>query len=227
MYCRKHLNEFRDRIMGIKPYFFTKSSERRLFYFNSRALKAFCKACNHFSKDLLNLITSLPLFTPEVIESLFWPLLLFPKVTPAPALWSLLRSEIPSGMCAKLRTVAASNNRDHASQSLLLFFARATHIYFCSSRISRSWWIIQSTQHTGEVATTSPPFYNEPLGSHVLCVKAELGTTSTSWSQHHFVGVSLSENTGSIGESDSLCPMKWRRRHTGSRLHETRSKQGI
>jgi len=26
----------------------------------------------------------------------------------------LLRSEIPSGMCAKLRVVAASNNRDHA-----------------------------------------------------------------------------------------------------------------
>jgi len=34
---------------------------------------------------------------------------------------------------------------------------------------------------TGEVATTSPPFYNEPHRSHVLCVKAELGTTSTSW----------------------------------------------
>jgi len=33
---------------------------------------------------------------------------------------------------------------------------------------------------TGEVATTSPPFYNEPHRSHVLCVKAELGTTSTS-----------------------------------------------
>jgi len=32
---------------------------------------------------------------------------------------------------------------------------------------------------TGEVATTSPPFYNEPHRSHVLCVKAELGTTST------------------------------------------------
>jgi len=40
---------------------------------------------------------------------------------------------------------------------------------------------------TGEVATTSPPFYNEPHRWHVLCVKAELGTTSTSWSQHHFV----------------------------------------
>jgi len=42
---------------------------------------------------------------------------------------------------------------------------------------------------TGEVATTSPPFYNEPHRSHVLCVKAELGTTFTSWSQHHFVAI--------------------------------------
>jgi len=30
----------------------------------------------------------------------------------------MLRSEIPSGMCAKLRTVAASNNRDHPPRSL-------------------------------------------------------------------------------------------------------------
>jgi len=30
----------------------------------------------------------------------------------------LLRSEIPSGMCAELRTVAASNNRDHPTRSL-------------------------------------------------------------------------------------------------------------
>jgi len=59
----------------------------------------------------------------------------------------VLRSEIPSGMCAKLRTAAASNNRDHASQFLLLLLARATHIYFCSSRTSRSWWITQPTQH--------------------------------------------------------------------------------
>jgi len=36
--------------------------------------------------------------------------------------------EIPSGMCAKLRTVAASNNRDHAPQSLLLLLARTTYI---------------------------------------------------------------------------------------------------
>ena len=89
----------------------------------------------------------------------------------------LLWSEIPSGMCAKLRTVAASNNRDHPTRSLsssplastincspvsqellevthqdhsigitLLLLVRATYIYFCSSRTSRSWWIMQSTQ---------------------------------------------------------------------------------
>ena len=44
---------------------------------------------------------------------------------------------------------------------------------------------------TGEVATTSPHFYNEPHRSHVVCVKAELRTTFTSWLQHHFVDVSL------------------------------------
>ena len=37
------------------------------------------------------------------------------------------------------------------------------------------------------VATTSPPFCNEPHRSLVLCVKAELGTTFTSWSQHLFL----------------------------------------
>jgi len=42
---------------------------------------------------------------------------------------------------------------------------------------------------TGEVAITSPPFYNEPHRSHILCVKAELGTTFASWSQHHFVAI--------------------------------------
>jgi len=40
---------------------------------------------------------------------------------------------------------------------------------------------------TGEVATTSPPFHNEPHRSHILCVKAELSMASTSWSQPHFV----------------------------------------
>jgi len=39
--------------------------------------------------------------------------------------------------------------------------------------------------------------------------------------------VSLCKHVSSIGESDSLCPVKWRRRYSGSRLLETRSKQGI
>jgi len=53
----------------------------------------------------------------------------------------LLRSEIPSGMCAKLRTAAASNNRDHASQSLLLVLARAMHTYFCSNKqMNKLFW---------------------------------------------------------------------------------------
>jgi len=42
----------------------------------------------------------------------------------------VLRSEIPSGMCAKLRTVAASNNRDHLTRSLYYcLFAPHTYIF--------------------------------------------------------------------------------------------------
>jgi len=59
----------------------------------------------------------------------------------------LLRSEIPSGMRAKLRTVAASNNRDHA-RNLSYYCLLALQTWWCySSRTSRSWWIIQWTQH--------------------------------------------------------------------------------
>jgi len=39
-----------------------------------------------------------------------------------------LRSKIPSGKCAKFRTVAASNNRNHTPRSLLLL-VHATYIY--------------------------------------------------------------------------------------------------
>jgi len=34
----------------------------------------------------------------------------------------------PSGMCAKLRILAASNNRDHTLQSLFLLLVSATYI---------------------------------------------------------------------------------------------------
>jgi len=74
----------------------------------------------------------------------------------------------------------------------LLLLVRATYMYgvVLHSHPVRGESHIQRNT-TGEVATTSPPFYNESHGSHVLCVKAELRTTFTSWSQHHFVDVSL------------------------------------
>jgi len=46
---------------------------------------------------------------------------------------------------------------------------------------------------SGEVATTSPPFYNELHRSHVVFVKVSHGTTFTSWSQHQFVAIGKSE----------------------------------
>ena len=48
--------------------------------------------------------------------------------------------------CAKLHIVAAGNNRDHPTRSLLLL-VHATYIYGCYSlRTSRSWWIAHSMQ---------------------------------------------------------------------------------
>jgi len=87
-------------------------------------------------------------------------------------------------MCAKLRTVAASNNRS------LYYCVFAPHTYIFVLRAHP----VRGESHnkrntTGEVATTSPPFYNEPHRSHVLCVKGELRTTSTSWLNHHFVAI--------------------------------------
>jgi len=101
----------------------------------------------------------------------------------------LLRSEIPSGICAKLRTVAASNNRDHPTRSLYYcLFAPLTYVFVLRTHPVRGESHNQRNT-TGEVATTSPHFYNEPHQSHVLCVKAEHRTTSTSCSQHHFVAI--------------------------------------
>jgi len=96
-------------------------------------------------------------------------------------------------MCAKLHTVAASNNRDHAPDCAAvtqLLLVHATYIYVVVLRPHP----VRGESHiqrnaTGEVATTSPH------RSHVLCVKAELGTTFTSWSQHHFVEIVLQKQT--------------------------------
>jgi len=45
-----------------------------------------------------------------------------------------------------------------------------------------------------ESCNNIPPFYNEPHLSHVLCVKPELRTTLTSWSQHHFLAIGKTQS---------------------------------
>jgi len=67
----------------------------------------------------------------------------------------VLWSESLSGKCAKLHTVAASNNRDHAPQSLY-YCLFAPRIYGCdSSRTFRSRWIAYSTQRQRRVGNNS------------------------------------------------------------------------
>jgi len=57
-----------------------------------------------------------------------------------------LRSESPSGMSAKLHTVASGNNRVHMPRSLY-YCLFASPIYgCCSSRTFRSWRTAQSAQ---------------------------------------------------------------------------------
>ena len=58
----------------------------------------------------------------------------------------LLWSQSPCGKCAKLHSVAASNNRYHTPRSLY-YCLSVPHIYRCySSCTSHSWWIAHSTQ---------------------------------------------------------------------------------
>jgi len=100
----------------------------------------------------------------------------------------LLRSESLSGKCAKLHTVAATNNRDHMSWSPYYCWF-APHIYIVVVLHAQP---IRAESHiqcnaNGEVATTIPPLNNERHQLHVPFVKVAPGTTFTSWSQHHFV----------------------------------------
>jgi len=82
---------------------------------------------------------------------------------------ALFRSESPSGMCAKLRTVTASNNRDHALQSFF-YCLFAPHICCCSSRTSRSWWTTHLTQRQESGCNSIPSFSQrtEPI-THSFC----------------------------------------------------------
>jgi len=83
----------------------------------------------------------------------------------------VLRWKSSSSKCAKLHTVAASNSRDHPRDHSIL--ACAHHIYLCvalcAHPICRESHFKCNTNR--QVATTSPPFCNEPHLSHVLFVK--------------------------------------------------------
>ena len=72
----------------------------------------------------------------------------------------LLRSEILSGMCAKLHTVAARNNRYHTAKSLY-YCLFVPHVYGCySSHISRPWWNAHSTSRYPQI----------PLNEQMFCI---------------------------------------------------------
>jgi len=74
--------------------------------------------------------------------------------------------------------------------SYYCLLAPPIHIFvFRPHPVRGDWWITQSTQHHRRGCNNISPFYNEPHRSHVLCVKAELGTSFTSWLQHHFVAI--------------------------------------
>jgi len=102
------------------------------------------------------------------------------------SIFLVLWSKSLNGKCAKLHTVAASNNRDHRRDHSIN--ACSCHIYLCVAHCAHP---ICGESHfqrniNWEVATTSPLFA-EPQRSHILFVKVAPGTTFTSWSKHQFV----------------------------------------
>jgi len=89
------------------------------------------------------------LFTMNHIDRMFFVWRLNSARPPHPGHSTiLLRSEIPSSMCAKLRTAAASNNRDHARnlslRTLVIMFNRS-HVNIGRATTSQS--IIASSRY--------------------------------------------------------------------------------
>jgi len=83
----------------------------------------------------------------------------------------MLLSEIPSGMCAKLRTMAASSNRDHPTRSLYYcFFAPHTYIFVLRAHPVRGESFNQRNT-TGEAATGTwfPPHYHPGHVTSPIC----------------------------------------------------------
>jgi len=117
-------------------------------------------------------------------------------------------------MCAKLRTMAASNNRPHAPRSLyLLLLVRATYI--------RVLFFAHIPFVVNRAFSATP---TERLQQHPLFFTTKrTDRTFFLWRFHILITaplcwrVSLCNHASSIGESDSLCPMKGREGVTQAR----------
>jgi len=153
-------------------YFLTNNDAREHIMFIAQELPEFDEKVN--LQALLNFNNNRP-----------WPI----KNSSVAHRLRVLSSESSSDMCAKLRTMAASNNRDHLTRSLYccLFMPYIYGVFLHAHLVRGESHIYRNT--TRQVAKTSPPLYNQPHRLHILCVKAASGTTFTSWSQHHFVAV--------------------------------------
>jgi len=96
---------------------------------------------------------------------------------------TLLQSESPSSMCAKLHTVAVSNNRDHVLQSLS--YACSCHIYVVLF-FTNIPFIVNHTfnAHLRRGCNNISSFLQRtPHRSDILFAKVSHSTTFTSWSQ--------------------------------------------
>jgi len=90
--------------------------------------------------------------------------------------------------CAQSFTLWQQATRDHAPQSLLLLLARATYIMVLFFMYIP--FVVNHTINaTPRNSCNNIPSFLQRTTSHALCVKAELSTTSTSWSQHLFVAI--------------------------------------
>ena len=100
---------------------------------------------------------------------------------------TFMRSESPSSKCAKLHTVAASSNRDHAAQSFY-YCLFAPHVYaYCSSRISRSWWIAHSMQRERrDCNSTWVRCNSQPINSNKTAYMVLTSTNSWNWNSNFY-----------------------------------------
>ena len=126
----------------------------------------------------------------------------------------VLQSEIPRGMCAKLRTVAASNNRDHARN--LSTIACSRYIYYGVILHAHP---VRGESHnqrntTGEVATAAfqLKFYQAPFDDCIVycvgLVESWLLNLNKCCHCYLVTWIKVGTNVEKIGElpkSDSFC----------------------